>query len=226
MSSRFSNKYPIPEKFPEILHDFAREVVRYMPKDILDFSIQYFYSLEQNIPINYIEGGSKDIPKIVYALEQKEKYNRDNISTPSISTNQNTQNKFYKQNELSNKKAEPEINAIKETNSSKINSPIGTEESKHESNFTNGSGVVGISKKFVANIFENNQQKIKNNLTLEINNDNTVIKNNNNENKGFNKSGTTFSNISGNSSTKNGVKKFVGDVINVSKQNAIENEKK
>ena len=227
MSSRFSNKYPIPEKFPEILHDFAREVVRYMPKDILDFSIQYFYYLEQNIPLNYIEGGSKDLPKIAYALEQKEKAkeNRDNISTPSIATNPNTQNRFYKQNELSNKKVEKEINAIKETNSSKINSPIGTEESK-QSNFTNGSGVVGISKNFVANIFEDNQKKIKNNLTLEINADNANKNNTNNEKNGFNISGGTFNNISGNSSTKNGVKKFVGDVINVSKQNALENEKK
>ena len=54
MSSKFSNKYPIPEKFPEILHDFSREVLRYMPKDILDFAIQYFYSLEINSPLNYI----------------------------------------------------------------------------------------------------------------------------------------------------------------------------
>ena len=225
MSSRFSNKYPIPEKFPEILHDFAREVVRYMPKDILDFSIQYFYYLEQNIPLKYIEGGSKDLPKIDYVLQLKEKAkeNRDNVSTPSIATNHNTENKFYKQNELSNKKIE--INPIKETNSSKINSPIGTEGSKPESNFTNGSGVVGISKKFVSNIFEENKKKLENNLMLEANSDNAFQSNRNNENKGFNKSGTTFSNISGNSSTKNGVKKFVGDVINVSKQNAIGNEK-
>ena len=41
------------------------------------------------------------------------------------------------------------------------------------------------------------------------------------ENKGdkFNKSGTTFSNISGNSSTKNGVRNFVGGVFDESKKN-------
>ena len=64
MTSKFSNKYLIPEEFPNILHDYAREVVRYMPKDILDFSIQYFYYLEKGLKLNYIEGGSKDIPKI------------------------------------------------------------------------------------------------------------------------------------------------------------------
>ena len=228
MSSRFSNKFPIPEKFPEILHDFAREVVRYMPKDILDFSIQYFYSLEQNIPLKYTEGGSNDIPKISYVLEQKEKSkeNRDTLSTPSISTNQNTQNRFYKQSEMSGKKNDIQINPIKETNSSKINSPIGTEESKHESNMTNGSGVVGISKNFVNNIFENNKKK--ENLTIENETEKNIGRNTEYENRGekFNKSGHTFSNISGNSSTKNGVRNFVGDVITESKKYAEENEKK
>ena len=228
MSSRFSNKFPIPEKFPEILHDYAREVVRYMPKDILDFSIQYFYSLDQNVPFNYMEGASSGLPKLSYALEQKEKSkeNRDTLSTPSLATNQNTQNMFYKQSEISAKKDEREIKEIKETNSSKINSPIGTEESKHESNYTNGSGVVGISKNFVNNIFENNKKKEY--LTIENETENNVGRNIENENRGdkFNKSGTTFSNISGNSSTKNGVRNFVGDVINESKKYVIENEKK
>ena len=54
MTSRFSNKFPIPEEFPEILHDFTREIIRYRPKDILDFSIQYFYYQEKLLPLNYI----------------------------------------------------------------------------------------------------------------------------------------------------------------------------
>ena len=227
MSSRFSNKFPIPEKFPEILHDYAREVVRNMPKDILDFSIQYFYSLDQNVPFNYLEGASNSLPKLSYALEQKEKSkeNRDTLSTPSLATNQNTQNMFYKQSEISVKKDKKEIKEIKETISSKINSPIVTEESKHESNLTNGNGIVGISKNFVNNIFEKNKKK--ENLTIDKPEKN-IERNSENENKGekFNKSGTTFSNISGNSSTKNGVRNFVGDVINESKKYAIENEKK
>ena len=228
MSSRFSNKFPIPEKFPEILHDYAREVVRYMPKDILDFSIQYFYSLDQNVPFNYMEGASNALPKLSYALEQKEKSkeNRDTLSTPSLATNQNTQNMFYRQSEISGKKDEKDIKEIKETNSSKINTPIGTEESKHESNMTNGSGIVGISKNFVNNIFENNKKK--ENLTIENEPEKNIGRNTENENRGekFNKSGHTFSNISGNSSTKNGVRNFVGDVFTESKKYAMENEKK
>lgn len=226
MSSRFSNKFPIPEKFPEILHDFAREVVRYMPKDILDFAIQYFFSLEQSVPLNYTEGGSKDIPKISYALDQKEKskQNRETISTPSLATNPNTQNMFYKQTETDKKlEIENEIKEVKETISSKINSPVGTEESKLDSNRTNGSGVVGLSKNFVNKVFENNQKKIQEAMNVEHKGEN---KDTDPDNKGdkSNRSGATFSNISGTSSTKNGVRNFVGDVFEGSKKSALENQ--
>ena len=227
MSSRFSNKFPIPEKFPEILHDFAREVVRYMPKDILDFAIQYFFSLEQSIPLNYTEGGSKDIPKISYALDQKEKtkQNRETISTPSLATNPNTQNMFYKQSESEKKvEIENEIKEVKETNSSKINSPLGTEESHPDSNRTNGSGVVGLSKNFVAKVFENNQKKIQEAMNVEHKGDNNDADAENKREK-YNRSGTTFSNISGTSSTKNGVRNFVGDVFEGSKKSALESQK-
>ena len=227
MSSRFSNKFPIPEKFPEILHDFAREVVRYMPKDILDFAIQYFFSLEQNIPLNYTEGGSKDIPKISYALDQKEKskQNRETISTPSLATNPNTQNMFYKQTETEKKlEIGNEIKEVKETLSSKINSPIGTEESKPETNRTNGSGVVGLSKNFVAKVFENNQKKVQETMNMKQKGGNNGT---DHDNKGdnSNRSGATFSNISGTSSTKNGVRNFVGVVFEESKKSALESQK-
>ena len=225
MSSKFSNKYPIPEKFPEILHDYAREVVRYMPKDILDFSIQYFYSLESNIKLNYIEGGSKDIPKLTYALEQKEKTKeiRDNLSTPSLATNQNTQNMFYKQTDISAKKEESRnIKEIKETNSSQGNTPIVTEESKHDSYQTNGSGVVKISKNFVATIFDNGLKRRTEGLDSNRERDDI----DNKDNVKFNKSAATFSNISGTSSVKNGVRNFVGDVIDESKNYVIETAKK
>ena len=225
MSSKFSNKYPIPEKFPEILHDYAREVVRYMPKDILDFSIQYFYSLESNIKLNYIEGGSKDIPKLTYALEQKEKTKeiRDNLSTPSLATNQNTQNMFYKQTDISAKKEESRnIKEIKETNSSQGNTPIVTEESKHDSCQTNGSGVVKISKNFVATIFDNGLKRRTEGLDSNRERDDI----DNKDNVKFNKSAATFSNISGTSSVKNGVRNFVGDVIDESRNYVIETAKK
>ena len=53
MTSKLLNKFPIPENFPDILHDFAKEVVREQPKDILDFAVEYFKALESGTPLDY-----------------------------------------------------------------------------------------------------------------------------------------------------------------------------
>ena len=223
MTSKFSNKYPIPEKFPEILHDFAREVVRYMPKDILDFAIQYFFYLEQNVPFNYMEGGSNVLPKLTISLGEKEKAKeaRENMSTPSYATNQNTQNMFYGQN--TSMKVEKEIEKdkeIPETNSSKGNTPLETEGNKTDTNRTNGSGIVGLSKNFVGDMFAKSKQQIREAETLDRNIGNNNERHMDTEVKSekFNKSGTTFSNISANTNTKNEVRNFVGDVFEESKR--------
>ena len=219
MSSRFSNKYPIPEKFPEILHDFSREVLRYMPKDILDFSVQYFYSLEIGSPLNYIEGGSKNIPKSL-DLEKKD-LKRQDISTPSVTTNQNTQNLFFKQGEQSEKRKEKErdeIKELKETNSSKMNTPQLSEASRPQSQQSHGSGVVSTSKRFVNDVLENSQLKVKESLKIYAKKDQEK---NDNENI-YNRSGHTFSDISGNSEDKNLVRSFVGEMFTNYKKNNSE----
>ena len=219
MSSRFSNKYPIPEKFPEILHDFSREVLRYMPKDILDFSVQYFYSLEIGSPLNYIEGGSKNIPKSL-DLEKKD-LKRQDISTPSVTTNQNTQNLFFKQGEQSEKRKEKErdeIKELKETNSSKMNTPQLSEASRPQSQQSQGSGVVSTSKRFVNDVLESSQLKVKEILKIYAKKDQEK---NDNENI-YNRSGHTFSDISGNSEDKNLVRSFVGEMFTNYKKNNSE----
>lgn len=38
-------KFPIPNGFPEILHDFAREILRDQPEDIIEYSAKYFEAL-------------------------------------------------------------------------------------------------------------------------------------------------------------------------------------
>ena len=96
MSSKFSNKFLIPENFPKILHDFIREIIRYHPKDILDFSIQYFYYQEKILPLNYIDGGSNSIPKITIKKSQNE---RAESNYSDGKTNFSTINKFYKNQE-------------------------------------------------------------------------------------------------------------------------------
>ena len=45
MASKFIAKYPVPDEFPDILHDFAREVLRDQPDDIYEYGAQYFKAL-------------------------------------------------------------------------------------------------------------------------------------------------------------------------------------
>jgi hypothetical protein len=202
MTSKFSNKYLIPEEFPNILHDYAREVVRYMPKDILDFSIQYFYYLEKGLKLNYIEGGSKDIPKISETHELKNA--ESNMSAP---TNPNTQNMFYNKNETNENNNKEKKEAL---------TPIVSEESRNskQSAVTTGSGVVSLSKNFVNRIYEQSQRIVK---ELKENEQNKG-----NDDNNFTKTGDTFSNISGDDNEKTGVRSFVGNVMGDALKIALE----
>ena len=204
MTSKFSNKYLIPEKFPKILHDYAREVVRYMPEDIFDFSIQYFYSLEKGLKLNYIQGGSKEIPKI----SENNKLNANSDLNISVSTNPNTQNMFYNNN------------ATKENNNNikkEILTPINSDESRNSklSAVTNGSGIVSLSKNFVNKICEQSQRLVR---ELKKN----ELYNAENDNNKLNKTGDSFSNISGDDNDKTGVRNFVGNVIGDALKTALE----
>ena len=45
MASKFIAKYPVPDDFPDLLHDFAREVLRDQPENIYEYGAQYFKAL-------------------------------------------------------------------------------------------------------------------------------------------------------------------------------------
>lgn len=51
MNLKFLGNNPISDEFGTILKNYTKEVIRYQPKDIIDFSYQYFYCLEKNIPL-------------------------------------------------------------------------------------------------------------------------------------------------------------------------------
>ena len=51
MNLKFLGNNPIPDEFGTILKNYTKEVIRYQPKDIIDFSYQYFYCLEKKIPL-------------------------------------------------------------------------------------------------------------------------------------------------------------------------------
>lgn len=61
MASKYIQMFPIPEGFPEILNDLAKEVIRNQPEDIIDFAAMYFTCLQQGTILDYPRKG-KNIP--------------------------------------------------------------------------------------------------------------------------------------------------------------------
>jgi len=53
MASKYSQKFPIPEGFADILHDFTREILRDQPEDIIEYATLYFEALRDNKPFHY-----------------------------------------------------------------------------------------------------------------------------------------------------------------------------
>ena len=45
MASKYLQKYPVPEDFPDLLHDFAREVLRDQPDNVYEYGAQYFKAM-------------------------------------------------------------------------------------------------------------------------------------------------------------------------------------
>ena len=45
MASKYLQKFPVPNEFPEMLHDFAREVLRDQPQDIYEYGALYFRAM-------------------------------------------------------------------------------------------------------------------------------------------------------------------------------------
>ena len=56
MASKYLQKYPIPDKFPAILEDFTKEVLRDQPDNIEAYSFYYFKALEEVISYFYVQG--------------------------------------------------------------------------------------------------------------------------------------------------------------------------
>jgi len=57
MSSKFAKQYQVPPEFPEILKDFAREVLRNQPANINEFAAKYFDCLASGLPADAAQAG-------------------------------------------------------------------------------------------------------------------------------------------------------------------------
>lgn len=119
MTSKLMNKFPIPENFPDILHDFAKEVVREQPKDMLDFAVEYFKALELGVPFQYGNITDKSICN----------------ETNDIATNPNTKTTtFCLKKEERNKEDENDHNEVivENTNEKNVESTPSEEPKKEE----------------------------------------------------------------------------------------------
>jgi len=47
MASKYLQKYPVPSGFPDILHHFAKEILRDQPENVKEFGYLYFKALEE-----------------------------------------------------------------------------------------------------------------------------------------------------------------------------------
>ena len=165
----YNNKYPIPEGFHDILHDFIKEIIRAQPNDIFDFGIQYFSKLELG--------------------QEPNKQKANSMVYPSGETSTiNTKSNFYENN------TQIQINQIVENpireKISDENTPIGTSANVEPNNYRPPSRLTTMSvnstikndaREFIGNVLS--ESKIKNNVTKDKseNNENDEI-NNQNEN--------------------------------------------
>ena len=51
MASKYLQKYPVPQGFPDILHNFAKEILRDQPENVKEFGYLYFKALEEVSPM-------------------------------------------------------------------------------------------------------------------------------------------------------------------------------
>ena len=227
MTSRFSNKFPIPEGFPEILHDFAKEVVRYHPNDIFDFAIQYFNSIEIERPLNYIPGGSANIERREETIKEEKK--KEEIKKEEILNEEKSNEEILNEDNF-NEENNKEEN-INEENNDESAKDFVDDVFKKSMHFVKNSQE--NFKEEEENIEENNLNE-QENLVLESENNERL----NDENIAFGKTimntqGSdsrsnsrlySASSISNNSELRKTAHQFIGDLIKKGNEDTKNNE--
>jgi hypothetical protein len=74
MASKYIKRFKVPNNFENILSDFAKEILRNQPKDIIQFGIEYFKGLETNAKFDFKDKGEN----------RPENYKRPENKEPNI----------------------------------------------------------------------------------------------------------------------------------------------
>mmetsp|Transcript_34417 Transcript_34417/g.60333 ORF Transcript_34417/g.60333 Transcript_34417/m.60333 type:complete len:176 (-) Transcript_34417:30-557(-) len=82
MASKYLQKFPIPEGFPEILHDLSREILREQPRDIIAFCAKYFRCKVDGQDFDWEDDNPRapkpvDYPRVKNALRSPESSSSD-----------------------------------------------------------------------------------------------------------------------------------------------------
>ena len=109
MYSKYSKNYQFNEDFEKVISNFTKAILFYKPKDIIDFAINYFTSLEKKVPLEEILNNKKysHLDKSESTLQ-----NEENVSEEeNIDINDsNTLQKYYiSYNNIENSNDEPKI---------------------------------------------------------------------------------------------------------------------
>lgn len=100
MASKYIQKFPIPQDFPNILHDLAKEILRYQPDDIVEFCALYFKCLQEGKELDYTKKG-QNIPCDFKNVTPGVKSNKERSQPQDKS---NLQNAVLKASKLSDMK--------------------------------------------------------------------------------------------------------------------------
>jgi hypothetical protein len=120
MASKYIKKFPIPEGFPEILHDFAKEVLRNQPEDIIEFSAEYFKCVQEGLILDYSKKG-QNIP-----CDFKP-------GVPRVGKTESNQRKITNEDEASHKKAVEKVTTSTTTTHSVVTTTITHNKRVHDS---------------------------------------------------------------------------------------------
>ena len=195
-----NSKLPFNEEFSKILYEFTKSIIYYKPKDILDFSYKYFYSLENKIPLS-----STFATQINTELTANPKQTINQKETIYSTNKQNDEDLIKdKNNIISDNDKDNENEIIKKSDSKNITHNNSENENKSENNELEDSEIqvpIGKDIEELIKKREENEEKEEKNIK--------DIKE---------RPMSSFSGISGTNSQKQGVKDFIADLFTESEE--------
>ena len=153
MASKYLKRFQVPNNFENILSDFAKEILRNQPKDIIDFGIEYFKGLENHVKLDYKDKG-ENLPENYKRPENQEPNiinapNNLEISQEDKGRLQRSMEKIEKINkepEHIEEKEEEKIKEEKEEKEEKIERHIEEREQRNEEHIEHVEQNVQVTK--------------------------------------------------------------------------------